>query len=291
MSRTLFRSCGLVLLTLLFSARALAVELVVSNKPAELLLRAVAGPEVRITRLLPNGASPHQHALRPSDRLRLARADLVVWFGPRLEPWLARSLAAARRPALDLSAQPGLLWLPARNLAGQAVADQRDPHLWLHPANAAILTGAIATRLDRQPGGDGRSALRARLFTTRLQALARDAEQALAAKPQRAYVASHDAWQYLERAWRLDWRGTLALTPELKPGAGHVLELARALQAQPVGCLIAEPRYDARLARRVFGGRLPRIARLDEMLADAPATGEGYEQELRRWLGQVLTCL
>lgn len=291
MSSTLFRCCGLVLLTLLLTTRALAVELVVSNKPAELLLRAVAGPEVRITRLLPNGASPHQHALRPSDRLRLARADLVIWFGPRLEPWLARSLAATRRPTLDLSGQPGLLWLPARNLSGQTLSGQIDPHIWLHPANAAILAGAVATRLDRLRGSDGKAALRARLFATRLQALARDTEQALAAKPRRAYVASHDAWQYLERAWRLDWRATLALTPELKPGAGHVLQLARALQAQPVTCLLAEPRYDARLARRVFGGRLPNTARLDEMLADAPATAEGYEQELRRWLGVLLTCL
>ena len=39
-------------------------------------------------------ASPHAHALRPSEAAALQGADLVVWVGPELTPWLADPLGA-----------------------------------------------------------------------------------------------------------------------------------------------------------------------------------------------------
>ncbi|SES93540.1 zinc ABC transporter substrate-binding protein [Oceanicella actignis] len=81
---------------------------------AALAARAMAGvgaPEL----ILPPGASPHDAALRPSDARRLAQADLVIWVGPALTPWMAKALDAlapqARR--LTLLDVPGLPLLPA----------------------------------------------------------------------------------------------------------------------------------------------------------------------------------
>ena len=44
--------------------------------------------------VLPPGASPHGHAMRPSEAAALADADLVVWMGEGLTPWLARGIDA-----------------------------------------------------------------------------------------------------------------------------------------------------------------------------------------------------
>lgn len=44
--------------------------------------------------ILPPGASPHGHAMRPSEAAALADADLVVWMGEGLTPWLARGIDA-----------------------------------------------------------------------------------------------------------------------------------------------------------------------------------------------------
>ncbi|QQA43657.1 zinc ABC transporter substrate-binding protein [Pelagovum pacificum] len=49
------------------------------------VMEGVGEPEV----LLPPGASPHDYSFRPSDARRLSDADLVVWMGEGLEPWLA----------------------------------------------------------------------------------------------------------------------------------------------------------------------------------------------------------
>jgi len=38
--------------------------------------------------ILPPGASPHEYNLRPSEAGALQDADVVVWMGPRLAPWM-----------------------------------------------------------------------------------------------------------------------------------------------------------------------------------------------------------
>ncbi len=42
--------------------------------------------------LLPPGADPHDFALRPSDAARLGEAELVIWVGESLTPWLEEPL-------------------------------------------------------------------------------------------------------------------------------------------------------------------------------------------------------
>ncbi|MFP1495651.1 metal ABC transporter solute-binding protein, Zn/Mn family [Escherichia coli] len=41
--------------------------------------------------LLPDGASEHDYSLRPSDVKRLQNADLVVWVGPEMEAFYAKT--------------------------------------------------------------------------------------------------------------------------------------------------------------------------------------------------------
>lgn len=52
--------------------------------------------------ILPPGVSPHGHAMRPSEAAALAEAELVVWVGPTLTPWLGRALSSLAEGARSL---------------------------------------------------------------------------------------------------------------------------------------------------------------------------------------------
>lgn len=67
-------------------------HIVTSLKPIELLVRAVATEQTRITTLVPANASPHTYQMRPSERKALANADLIFWVGPSMETFLERLL-------------------------------------------------------------------------------------------------------------------------------------------------------------------------------------------------------
>ncbi len=66
--------------------------------------------------LLPPGASPHSYAMRPSEARALSSADLVIWVGPALTPWLADPVDTLAGDAhrLTLTAAEGVQLLAFR---------------------------------------------------------------------------------------------------------------------------------------------------------------------------------
>ncbi len=66
--------------------------------------------------ILPVGATPHHHALRPSEAATLSDAEVVFWIGHTLEPWLEGPLEGLGAGAriIELADVPGLHQLPMR---------------------------------------------------------------------------------------------------------------------------------------------------------------------------------
>ncbi|MEE4118863.1 MAG: zinc ABC transporter substrate-binding protein [Paracoccaceae bacterium] len=62
--------------------------------PVHSLVAQVMGDLGSPELVLPPGASPHGYALRPSEARALQEADLVVWVGPGLTPWLSSALGS-----------------------------------------------------------------------------------------------------------------------------------------------------------------------------------------------------
>jgi len=90
-------------------ALAQAPRIVVDMPPTASLVQQVLGDLGEVHILLPRGASPHHHQLRPSDANALQQAQLLVWIGPELTPWLdkAAGTMGGDRAQLRLLTQPG----------------------------------------------------------------------------------------------------------------------------------------------------------------------------------------
>lgn len=85
----------LSLLALSLSLNSVAEEkinIVASIKPLQLVAQELIGDMGEVEVLIPAGASPHHYSLKPSDMRKLSDTDLVVWVGPDLEQFLAKTL-------------------------------------------------------------------------------------------------------------------------------------------------------------------------------------------------------
>ncbi len=121
---------ALLLTSASFGQAALAdvPKVVTDILPVQSLAAAVmAGlgePEV----LLDKGASPHSFQMRPSQAAAVAGADLVIWVGPELTPWLDTAVDARG----DGAAVLGLLEAPGTTLrqfpGGEEHADEGHDH-------------------------------------------------------------------------------------------------------------------------------------------------------------------
>ena len=212
-------------------AESLSAPLTVvsSIAPVNLLVKSLIGPEVRAHTLLNASADPHEFSLRVSDRKLLAEADLVIWVGPGLERFLVKALPEASRQ-LELGLVPGLVW-PATQAA--------DMHLWLNPANAKRLAGAIAARLaERLPASAAVIQQRLTVLTERIDTVAAQIKTRLGPVQSAPFGVAHDGYGHWVSYFGLNQVAALSALPEQHLGAKHLASVQHKLKG--ARCVIAD---------------------------------------------------
>lgn len=118
-------------------ATAEVPDVVTSIKPVYDLTRTIMAGVGEPVLLLSRSESVHHASLRPSRMRSLAGADLIIWIGENMEPWLDAGLQNTRAGAgkLILSDVPGLTLLDIRQPATLASAEEQAQAL-LEDANA-----------------------------------------------------------------------------------------------------------------------------------------------------------
>ncbi len=241
--------------------------------------------------LLSKGADEHDFQLRPSQMRDIAAADLVVWVGPVLTPWLDRALAGGTRLSLPLMEQAGtnVMDYPAAQDNGRAGA---NPHLWMDPSNAVVWLDLIADALTRLDSEHGQT-YRANATAAKAQISQMDTEIAAQLTPLRpkAFVTYHDAYGYFTDHYGLNFVGAVALGDATNAGAAHIQDLQNRI-AKGVICVFPEAQHDSDLLLQLLAGTTARAGgALDPVGSTLDATAQTY-LTLMRGLAKTLTdCL
>jgi zinc transport system substrate-binding protein len=274
---------GLGLLTgaAMATAGLAAAPAVVTDTPVvhSLVSEVMAGVGVPFL-LLDKGADPHDFQMRPSQAAALADADLVVWVGPEMTPWLPDSIEGERGlSSLELLSAEGTILRQATgdeaehdyggaqgddraNGQEQAHADDaahdgsavagavnhdhgggRDPHAWLDPRNAGVWLSAIAAELSRiDPDNAPRYAANADQARARIHLLDQDIARRLVPSRGVALGVYHDAYGYFAARYGLTIAGSIAAGDAHDPGAAHLADLEHHLH--DATCMFPEEGHD-----------------------------------------------
>ncbi len=275
-------------------------EVVASIAPVHSLVARVMQGAGTPYLLLPAGASPHGHALRPSGAAALERAALVFWVGPRLERRLERPLTtlAAGARVVRLADIPGLTRLALREGAvfsesGEAHGeDETDPHLWLDPENAKLWLGAIASALaGADPEHRALYLANAEAAQTELDALAAEIDARLAPIRGRPFVVFHDSFHYFEHRFDIAAAGAVALGDARAPGPARIARIRDRIRALRAVCLFREPQFRSALVATVAEGTGVRIGLLDPLGASLRPGPDLYPELLRGLAESLAGCL
>jgi zinc transport system substrate-binding protein len=255
--------------------------------------------------ILPPGASPHGYALRPSDARLLGDADIVVWVGPALTPWLADPIDALAPEAVrvTLETTPGVETLPVRSGAAfEADTDEPAPppgtaaidgHLWLDPENAIAAARAIAAALAAADPEDAAAyAANSEAFAAEMAAEQAEIAARLAPLRGRPFLVFHDAYHYFEHRFDFPAAGSIVLQDGQAPGTARVAAIRRRVEDGGIVCAFAEPEFEPRLLRTVTEGTEVRTGVIDGLGATLPpgpalypALIEGIADSLEACLG------
>ena len=263
--------------------------------PVHALVAQVMGDLGQPGLLVDQGGDAHHMSLRPSQARALQQADLVVWLGPEMTPWMVDVLNGAGQGAdrLGLLAAAGthLRHHRAPGAAGQAGHDHDhgdhdeeghdhadhadhdhadhddghdhagvDAHAWLDPENARLWLGLIADELAaRDAENADRYRANAAEAAQRLAALDADLAARLQPVADRAFVTGHDAYGYFTDHYGLAAAGAVAGGDAASPGARALSDLRARLKTGQIVCAFPEAGADARLMATVVEGTATRL--------------------------------
>lgn len=265
---------------------AAPIEVVTTTSDLKSLVEFVGGPLVRVSSLAPPTLNAEHFQARPQDLTQLQRAKLVVRIGLDYDLWLDGLLKKSGRPELMrgpayVDTSYGITLLEIRSATLDARSGHGhgggNPHYWLDPHNAEIISASILNGLRRVDPANATQYEKNRAdFVRRLhirQAYWQAQLAALAGKP---FLAYHDSWAYFARRYRLRIVDIIEPKPGIAPTPARLSALLKTIKTEQVRAILKQS-YDADafpnlLARR---GGIP-IVVLAASVGSVPNTADYF---------------
>ena len=283
---------------------------VASLKPLGFIASAIADGVTDTEVLLPDGASEHDYALRPSDVKRLKNADLVVWVGPEMEAFMQKQVGEfPEQKKVALSALPDVKPLLMK---GEDDDDDHDHghdhdhengdhdhhhgeynmHIWLSPEVARLSAVAIHDKLvELMPQNKAKLDANLQSFELGLANIDKQVGSVLAPLKGKGYFVFHDAYGYFEKHYGLTPLGHFTVNPEIQPGAQRLHDIRTQLVEQKAVCVFAEPQFRPAVINAVARGTNVRSGTLDPLGIEVKLGKDSYMQFLNGLANQYASCL
>jgi len=208
---------------------------VVSVPVLGLIAREIGGPQIDVHQLLQGDASPHDYAMKFSDRKALALADRVFWIAPALEAFLAGPLTSNPHSVALFAALP-----------------ESDAHIWFAPElvrNSARVMAQHFTEL--KPADAALFAARLAAFETQLVASSQKLSTQLRALDGVRFVVGHDAYGQLTRENGLSPALVVLQQIQTTASAKRIAMLEQQISAGGNFCVIEERNHPLPVARQL----------------------------------------
>ncbi len=228
------------------------IQVVTTTTDLQSLTEAVGGEHVEVVSLVPPNLDAEEYQPKPQDVLRLAHARLLVRVGLDYDLWLDRLLFQAGRLEISrggpgyVDASFGIAVLELRGMSvgpGDGHAHgSGNPHYWLDPKNAEVITASIVEALSRlDPANAAAYEANRRAFLTHLDAKLAAWETKLGPLRAMPIVAYHNSWPYFARRFRLDFFAFIEIKPGVPPSPAHLAGIVQTMRGRGVRIVVREP--------------------------------------------------
>lgn len=292
-------------LTLPFAARADVPRVVTDIAPIHSLVAQVMGDLGTADVLVSGAASPHDFQFGFAQASAVQNADLVIWAGPLLTPWLEGSLAELAPDAVQLILLDTDGWgtLERRDWDedgdhdhdhdhGHDEDEDLDPHAWLNPLVATVWVDHIATQLiAADPQNEATYRDNADATIERLLQLDQEITARLANVPRAALLVPHDAYHYFGDRFDVPAVGAISLSDATSPSPAKIADLQAMMQDLGVVCVLSDPQARSEWSDLVREGTPARTAMADPMGGAFDAGPDHYRLTLLAMSQAYADCL
>ena len=251
------------------TAGASRLRVVATIPDLKALTEAVGGDLVDVDALARGNQNAHEVEVRPSQMLKLRRADVLVENGLELDAWVDVVVLGANNPrivrgapgVIDVSRGMSVLEVPTTRV-DRSMGDVHplgNPHFSLDPGLAPVITQNIVDGLARvAPEHRTTFEKNREQFLAKLENATAGWTKAMEPFRGAKVIVYHPQWIYLLTRFGLVQANTLEDRPGIPPSPSHVARVIRQMKDERIKVIIVEPWNDLRLATRIAdeaGGR------------------------------------
>ena len=205
------------------------------------VVREVGGDRVWVSQIMGDGVDPHLYKPNRDDVKLIRDADVVLYSGLLLEGRMTDSLEqmSHSKPVVAVTKDLDKSML----LTPEDFEGHEDPHVWMDVSAWAqcvnIVTETLAQTMPQHEEDLFESAEK---YRSKLQSLHEYGLSSIASIPEdsRLLITSHDAFNYLGRAYGLTVRGVQGISTESEAGLKQVNELVDLLVERKVKAVFIE---------------------------------------------------
>jgi manganese/iron transport system substrate-binding protein len=215
--------------------------------------KQIAQDTIDLTCLVDAGSDPHDFKPRPSDRMAIARANLVLYSGYSFEPEIIKLINATNGNFTKVAVNELAVPLPLQfEEDGEKVS---DPHVFHTAQNGARIVEVIGASLNLlAPSKSSMYKANTKKLSAELLQIDSWIKAQIATIPpnQRKLVTTHDAFGYYSKAYGVSVAGALqGVSTEEQATPKRVAELVRAIKQEGVPTVFAESTINPKLITAV----------------------------------------
>jgi zinc transport system substrate-binding protein len=226
--------------------------------------RNIAGDAADVSLLLPPGVEAHSFEPRPGDMVKINAADLFVYTGQYMEPWVESIIKGVdSKKLIVVDTSRGITLLEATEESDHDNHKEKghqeghkdehgkiDPHVWLDFSNAQKMVDNIVNGLiEKDPARKDYYMKNAEVYKAKLDKLDKRFRDALSTCEKDTFIhGGHFAFNYLARRYNLKYLSAYHGSPDSVPTPKRIIELTKKMKTLGIRYIYYEELITPRVA-------------------------------------------
>jgi ABC-type Zn uptake system ZnuABC Zn-binding protein ZnuA len=208
----------------------------------------VGHEHVHVTTLITGFETEHSYAPRPSHLKAISEAHVIVEVGLGLEVWVRGLIKNAGNERVRLvTTSEGVSVIADPDKESHSAG---NPHIWLDPENAKIMTRHIATALiELDPVHKQQYEANRDVYLTHVDNTQKQLQARVAGLTDRRIITYHPAWPYFARRFGFQIVGDIVRQFGTEPSGAHLARLVHHIKTEGIKVIVSEPQLNQKVAQ------------------------------------------
>lgn len=249
------------------------IRVIATILPQAEFVEKVGGERVKVTIMVPPGASPHTYEPTPRQLIEAGEADIYFQVGSGVDFELS-----FMNKIIEVNGNMRVV-----NCSEGIKIMDKDPHVWLSPKNAEIMVKNIYDALAQiDPENEGYYRKNMESYLKELNSLDEEIKKILGNITNRRFMVYHPSWGYFARDYNLT---QIPVEKEGKePTARGLMALIDQARRLKMKVIFVSPQFDQKKAEIIAESIHGRIVFLDPLAKDYVENLKTVALELARSL-------